>query len=75
MLPFRDTELRSSANSLTRVSHSGCRTPRRRLAAYPAVNRSVLLPGIEKRLARYSQLYGRIGFVHGYRTSSADKLA
>src|SRR6476619_3197544 len=32
------TELRSSDGSLTRVSHSGRRTPRRRLAAYPAVN-------------------------------------
>ena len=38
MLPFRDTELRSSAGSLTLVSHSGHRTARRRLAAYPAVN-------------------------------------
>jgi hypothetical protein len=38
MLSFRDTELRSSAGSLTHVSHSGRRTPRRRLAAYPAVN-------------------------------------
>ena len=38
MLPFRDTELRSSAGSLTHVSHSGRQTARRRLAAYPAVN-------------------------------------
>jgi hypothetical protein len=38
MLSFRDTELRSSAGSLTHLSHSGRRTPRRRLATYPAVN-------------------------------------
>ena len=38
MLPFRDTELRSSVGSLTPMSHSGRRTARRRLAAYPAVN-------------------------------------
>ena len=33
------------------------------------------MPGIEKRLARYSQLHSRIGFVHGYRTLLADELA
>jgi len=38
VLSFRDTELRSSADSLTYMSHSGRRTPRRRLAAYQAVN-------------------------------------
>jgi hypothetical protein len=29
----------------------------------------------QKRLAPYSQLYSSIGFVHGYRTLSADELA
>ncbi|MFD2741151.1 AAA family ATPase [Sulfitobacter aestuarii] len=32
------------------------------------------MPGLERKLERYPQLYGRIGFAHHYRTLKGDEL-
>ncbi len=72
--PYRNVQL-IVIDEADRLSPFGLEHLRDRFDRQPLGLLLIGMPGLEKRLAAYPQLYSRIGFAHQYRTLTDDELA